>query len=139
MLQAKLMNVTNKNIAPSKITDGRQKKEGMPSGASPSLVAWIFLEYYLGVPWASLILRSCHSVFSSYRHLTQNMKTSITQNLTEPCEIGQYDKERTISLFVLSKTRFIIVSRECLLQHIISTIYIEQYKPQKLGKKQTMH
>ena len=29
-------------------------KEGMPSGASPSLVAWIFLEYYLegalGIP-----------------------------------------------------------------------------------------
>ena len=23
-------------------------KEGMPSGASPSLVAWILLEYYLG-------------------------------------------------------------------------------------------
>ena len=24
-----------------------ETKEGMPSGASPSLVAWIFLEYYL--------------------------------------------------------------------------------------------
>ena len=31
-----------------------ETKEGMPSGASPSLVAWIFLEYYLpgdlGIP-----------------------------------------------------------------------------------------
>ena len=25
-----------------------ETKEGMPSGASPSLVAWILLEYYLG-------------------------------------------------------------------------------------------
>ena len=29
-----------------------ETKEGMPSGASPSLVAWVFLEYYHGVPWA---------------------------------------------------------------------------------------
>ena len=116
-----------------------ETKEGMPSEASPSLVAWIFLEYYLGVPWASPSLGSCHSLFSSYRHLTQNLKTSITQNLTELCEIGQYDKEQTISLLVLSNTRFIIVLTQFLLQHIISTIYIEQYKPQKLQNKQTMH
>ena len=58
-------------------------KEGMPSGASPSLVAWVFLEFYLGVPWASPGLGPCHSLFSSYRYLTQNLKTSITQNLTE--------------------------------------------------------
>ena len=25
-----------------------ETNEGMPSGASPSLVAWIFLEYFLG-------------------------------------------------------------------------------------------
>src|SRR6266496_6026145 len=62
-------------------------KEGMPSGASPSLVAWIFLEYYLGVPWESPNFGSCHSLFSSYRYLTQNLKTSITQNLTKLCEI----------------------------------------------------
>src|SRR3989337_1931073 len=40
--------VTNKNIAPSKITDDRWKKEGMPSGASPSLVAWESLNIALG-------------------------------------------------------------------------------------------
>ena len=65
---------------------------------SPSIVAWIFLEYYLGVPWESPRLGSCHSLFSSYHHLTQNLKTSITQNLTELREIGQYDKEQTVSL-----------------------------------------
>ena len=43
--------VTNKNIAPSKITDGRWKKEGMPSGASPSLVAWGSLNITLGCLW----------------------------------------------------------------------------------------
>ena len=106
-----------------------ETKEGMPSGASPSLVAWIFLEYHLGVPWKSPSLWSCHSLFSSYRYLTQNLKTSITQNLRELCEIGYYDKEQTISLLVLSKTRFIIVLTQCLLYHIISTIHIEQYKP----------
>ena len=65
-----------------------ETKEGMPSGASPSLVAWILLEYYLGVPWESPSLGFCHSLFSLYRHLTQNLKTSITQNLTELREIG---------------------------------------------------
>ena len=34
-----------------------ETKEGMPSEASPSLVAWIFLEYYVGVPWESPKLR----------------------------------------------------------------------------------
>ena len=38
----------NENIAPSEVTDNVGDKRGMPSGASPSLVAWIFLEYYLG-------------------------------------------------------------------------------------------
>ena len=116
-----------------------ETKEGMPSGASPSLVSWIFLEYYLGVPWSSPSLGSCHSLFSSYRHLIQNLKTSITQNLTELLEMGQYDKEQTISLLVLSKTRFIIVLTQCLLQHIISTIYIEQYQSQMHQNKQTTH
>ena len=65
-----------------------EMKEGMPSGASPILVDWVLLEYYLGVPWESPSLGSLHSLFSSYRYLTQNLKTSITQNLTELCEIG---------------------------------------------------
>ena len=107
-----------------------ETKEGMPSGASPRLVTWIFLKYYLGVPWASPSLGSCHSLLSSYQYLTQNLETSITQNLTELREIGQYDKDKLFTL-VLSKTRFIIVLTQCLLHLIISIIYIEQYKPQK--------
>ena len=77
----------NKNIAPSDVTDRLKTKEGMPSGSSPSLDAWIFLEYYLGVPWASPSLGSCHSLFFLHRDLTQNLKTSTTQNLTKPHEI----------------------------------------------------
>ena len=42
-----------------------ETNEGMPSGASPSLVAWILLEYYLGVPWESPSLGSCHSLSHS--------------------------------------------------------------------------
>ena len=43
--------VVNKNIAPSKVTD-RQTKEGMPSGASPSIGFSSYLNY-LGVTWVS--------------------------------------------------------------------------------------
>ena len=40
--------MTNENIAPSEVTDNVGDERGMPSEASQSLVAWIFLEYYLG-------------------------------------------------------------------------------------------
>ena len=40
--------VVNKNIAPSKVTDGKKTKEGMLSGASPSLDAWLSLNIALG-------------------------------------------------------------------------------------------
>ena len=49
--------MTNENIAPSEVTDNVGDERGVPSGASPSLVAWIFLEYYLGVPWGIPMLR----------------------------------------------------------------------------------
>jgi len=73
----------NKNIAPSNITDRLKTKEGMPSGASPSLVAWVFLEYYLGVPWASPSLGSCHSLFHSPSNLYPKLENFTTQNSTE--------------------------------------------------------
>ena len=87
-LQVKHIHVTNENIAPSEVTDNLKMKEGMPSGASPSLLARVFLEYYLGVHWTSPSIGSCHFLFSSYRYLTQKLKTSITQNITELREIG---------------------------------------------------
>ena len=79
--------VTNENKAPSEVTDNVGDERGDAFRGIPSLVAWIFLEYYLGVPWSSPSLGYFHSLFSSYRYLTQNLKTSITQNLTELREI----------------------------------------------------
>ena len=84
--------VTNKNIAPSKITDDRQKKEGMPFGASPSLVAWESLNITLGClghPQAQALATPYSFIHCD---LTQNLKTSITQNSTKPCDIRQYNK-----------------------------------------------
>ena len=48
--------MTNENIAPSEVTDNVGDERGDASWGTPSLVAWIFLEYYLGVPWAYPIL-----------------------------------------------------------------------------------
>ena len=39
-----------------------EKKGGMPTGASPSLDAWDFLKYYIGMPWASPSLTFCVSL-----------------------------------------------------------------------------
>ena len=75
--------VVNKNIAPSKVTDRSRRKRGCLPGASqslgfygilestwgtlgiPKLRHFDILEYYLGVPWASPSLGSCHSLFHS--------------------------------------------------------------------------
>ena len=57
--------MVNKNIAPSKVTDGLKMKEGMPSRGIPKLRLLVVLEYYLGVPWASPILGSFQSLFHS--------------------------------------------------------------------------
>ena len=40
--------VVNKNIAPSKVTDGSGRKEGMPSEASPSFDFLVSLDYLGG-------------------------------------------------------------------------------------------
>ena len=40
--------VVNKNVASSKFTDGLKTKEGMPSGATPSLDAWLSLNITFG-------------------------------------------------------------------------------------------
>ena len=75
-------------------------KEGMPSGASPSLGAWVFLEYYLGVPWASPILGSFHSLFHSpsnpYPKLENFTTQKSTKNLTSSVSIR---KQKTTSRY----------------------------------------
>ena len=57
-------------------------KEGMPSGASPSLVAWIFLEYYhggaLGIPKLRvlslliLLISTSHPKLENFNHTKLN-------------------------------------------------------------------
>ena len=54
--------VVNKNIAPSKVTDRRRRKRGCLPGHPQALAFW-FPWIYLGVPWASPSLGSCHSLF----------------------------------------------------------------------------
>ena len=43
----------------------------------------VVLEYYLGVPWASPSLDSCHSLFHSPSNLYPKLENFTTQNLTE--------------------------------------------------------
>ena len=70
--------VVNKNIAPSKVTDGRRRKRGCPE-----LRLLVVLGFYLGVPWASPILGSCHSLFHNPSNLYPKLENFTPQNLTE--------------------------------------------------------
>ena len=54
-------------------------KEGMPSGASPSLGSWLSF----GVPWAYPRLGSFHSLFHSPSNPYPKLENFTTQNLTE--------------------------------------------------------
>ena len=59
-----------------------ETKEGMPSGASPSLVTWIFLEYYLGgalgipklrvLPHLILLISISHPKLEDFNHTKLN-------------------------------------------------------------------
>ena len=74
--------VTNKNIVSSKIPIIVGRKQGCNSGESPRLVGWSFLDNSLefhGIPKIRLL----HHSFI-HRKITQNLKTSITQNSTKP-------------------------------------------------------
>ena len=66
--------VVNKNIASSKFTDGL-KTRGDAIWGIPKLRCLVVLEYYLGVPWASPSLGSCHSLFHSPSNLYPKLET----------------------------------------------------------------
>ena len=72
--------VVNKNIASSKVTDRRRRKRGCLPGI-PKLRLLVVPEYYLGVPWASPSLGSCHSLFHSPSNLYPKLENFTTQNL----------------------------------------------------------
>ena len=74
--------VVNKNIASSKVTDRRRRNRDAFRGI-PKLRLLVVLEFYLGVPWASPILCSCHSLFHNPSNLYPKLENFTTQNLTE--------------------------------------------------------
>jgi len=49
----------------------------------PRLRLLVFLEYYLGVPWESSSLGSCHSLFHSPSKIYPKLENFTKQNLTE--------------------------------------------------------
>src|SRR4051812_14558314 len=68
--------VVNKNIAPSKITDGSRRKRGCLPGHPQDLTFWCPWIIF-GVPWASPSLGSYHYLFHNpSKDFTQNLKTS---------------------------------------------------------------
>ena len=74
--------VVNKNIAPSKVTDGSRRKRGCLPGHPQALTFWCPW-IILGVPWASPSLGSCHSLFHNPSNLYPKLENFTTQNLTE--------------------------------------------------------
>ena len=73
--------VVNKNIVPSKVTDGSRRKRGCLPGHPQALDFWCPW-IYLGVPWASPSLGSCHSLFHTPTNLYPKLENFTTQNLT---------------------------------------------------------
>ena len=74
--------VVNKNIAPSKVTDGSRRKRGCLPG-HPQALAFRCPLIILGVPWASPSLGSCHSLFHNPSILLPKLENFTTQNLIE--------------------------------------------------------
>ena len=73
--------VVNKNIASSKVTDGRRRKRGCLPGHPQALDFWCPY-IILGVPWASPSLGSCHSLFQNPSNLYPKVENFTTQNTT---------------------------------------------------------
>ena len=74
--------VVNENIAPSKLPMEVDERGDAFRGI-PKLRSLVVLEFYLGVPWASPSLGSCHSLFHNPSNLYQKLENFTTQNLTE--------------------------------------------------------
>ena len=64
---------------------GRTPKDPLVQDSSgiPKLILLVVLEFYLGVPWASPRLGSCHSLFHSPSNLYPKLENFTTQNSTE--------------------------------------------------------
>ena len=60
-----------------------EDKRGDAFQGIPKLRLLFILEFYLGVPWASPSLGSCHSLFHNPSNLYPKLENFTTQNLTE--------------------------------------------------------
>ena len=74
--------VVNKNIAQVKLPIDEDKRGDAFQGI-PKHRLFVVLEYYLGLPWASPSLGSCHSLFHSPSNLYPKLENFTTQNSTE--------------------------------------------------------
>ena len=74
--------VVNKNIVPSKVTDGSIRKRGCLPG-HPQALAFRCPQIILGVPWSSPSLVSCYSLFHNPSNLYPKLENFTTQNSTE--------------------------------------------------------
>ena len=120
--------VVNKNIAPSKVTDGSRRKRGCLLG-HPKLRLLVVLEFYLGVPWASPSLRSCHSLFHCPLSLYPKLENFTTQNSTENLMSSVSTRKQTTTLRYCNELIFIHIG-------VISTVFqliYGSYPPILLG------
>ena len=74
--------VVNKNIASIKLPIDEDER-GDAFWGIPKLRLLVILEYYLGVPWESPSLGSCHSLFHSPSNPYPKLENFTTQNSTE--------------------------------------------------------
>ena len=89
--------VVNKNIAPSKVTDGSRRKRGcLPK--HPQALAFRCPQVILGAPWASPSLGSCHSLFHNPSNLYPKLENFTTQNLTENLMSSVSERKQTTAL-----------------------------------------
>ena len=89
--------VVNKNIAPSKVTDGRGRKRRCLPGHPQGLAFWCPW-IYLGVPWESPSLGSCHSLFHKPSNLYPKLGKFTTQNSTENLMSSVSARKQTTTL-----------------------------------------
>ena len=70
-------------MAPSEVTDNVGDERGDAFRGIPKLRILVVLEFYLGLPWASPSLGSCHSLFHNPSNLYPKLENFTTQNSTE--------------------------------------------------------
>ena len=75
----------------------------------PKLRLLVVLEYYLGVPWASPSLGSCHSLFHSPSNLYPKLENFTTQNLTENLVSSVSERKQNTTSSTVMNSFFIYI------------------------------